>query len=125
MGIFGKKKEIKQAEVLNISAEQLCTLIKKAIQLVAEDVEAKSYTLGPEIMFEYKSHLHFAGIRYDKKRARKENRTAFSNDLSTVYLDKDEYATVEELFEKAILDGETFSGITQGIIVNPEYKELL
>lgn len=125
MGLFGRKKEKTKPEVLSISGDQLYTLLKKAVQLAAEDVEAKSLTFGPEIMLEYKDNIHFVGIRYDKKRAKAEKRTTFSPELMTVYLDKGEYATPEELYQNAVLDGDKFSSISEGIIVAPEFGDLL
>lgn len=123
MGLFGKKKEKK--ENISISAEQLCTLIEKAIQLTADDVNAKCFTFGPEIMFDYKGKVHFAGVHYDKKRAKAEKRDTFSRELATVYLDKTGYATTEELYANAVLDGVKLSDITEGIIVDPDFMDLL
>ena len=123
--LFGRKKEKVKNEVLSISGAQLCDLLTKAVSLAVEDVEAKSYTTGPEIMFEYNGNIHFTGIKYDKKRAKAEKRVMFSNELMTVYIDKQSFATVEELRTQATIDGEFLSNISEGIIVSPEYNELL
>jgi hypothetical protein len=125
MGLFGRKKEKTKPEVLNISGLQLYSLLKNAVLLAVEDVEANCYTTGPEIMFEYNGNVHFIGIKYDKKRAKTEKRVTFSNELMTVYLDKQLFATLEDFCEHATLDGKILTGISNGIIVSPEYKELL
>ena len=125
MGLFGRKKEKTKPEVVNISGVQLCGLLKNAVSLAIEDVEANCYTTGPEIMFEYNGNIHFIGIKYDKKRAKTEKRVTFSNELMTVYLDKQLFVTVEDLCAHTTLDGELLSNISNGIIVSPEYKELL
>lgn len=125
MGLFGKKKEKAKPQTVNISGEQLCGLLKKAILLAAEDVEAHCYTTGPEIMFEYKDNIHFAGVNYDKKRAKAEKRVSFANELVTLYMDKNIYTTVEELYNNAIIDNVALNTISDGIIVEPEFEELL
>lgn len=43
----------------------------------------------------------------------------------TVYIDKQSFSTVEELRMQATIDGEFLSNISAGIIVAPEYNELL
>ena len=53
--------------MISISGTQLCDLLTKAVSLATEDVEAKCYSTGPEIMFEYNGNVHFMGIKYDKK----------------------------------------------------------
>ena len=121
MGLFGRKKK----EIITISAEQLCTLLEKAIELTEEDVNAHCLTFGPEIMMDYKGKEHYAGVHYDKKRAKAEERTTFARELATVYLDKAEYASPKELYENAILDGEKFSDISDGIVVDPDFLDLL
>lgn len=125
MGIFGRKKEKIKPEVLNISGEQLYKLLKKAVKLAAENIEANCYTTGPEIMFEYNNNVHFIGIKYDKKRAKSEKRVTFTKELMTVYVDKNIYQTLEELYDNANVDKISLNAITEGIIVYPEYKELL
>ena len=60
-----------------------------------------------------------------KKRAKTEKRITFSNELMTVYIDKQSFSTVEELRMQATIDGEFLSNISAGIIVAPEYNELL
>lgn len=122
---FGRKKEKKKKEVLDISSAQLMEILKKAVLLAAEDIEAKSFTFGPEIMFEYDDEIHFMGVRYDKKRAREEKRILYCEEFMSVYLDKQDYLTPEELFEKADIQGIKLNQITSGIIVAPEYRELL
>jgi len=124
MGLFWKQKKAKP-EVLNISGEQLYGLLEKAVTLAAEDVDANCYTLGPEIMFEYNNDVHFIGIKYDKKRAKAEKRGSFSKELMTVYVDKNFYQTLEELYDNAKIDHVSLKAIAEGIIVSPEYKELL
>ena len=74
MGLFGRKKE---PELLNLSSVQLVNILKKAILLAEEDVNARSYTLGPEIMFEYHDTIHFIGVKYDKKRAKAAKQKVF------------------------------------------------
>ena len=76
-------------------------------------------------MFEYNGNVHFMGIKYDKKRAKTGKRITFSNELMTVYIDKQSFSTVEELRMQATIDGEFLSNISAGIIVAPEYNELL
>ena len=97
--LFGRKKKEKKHEVISISGTQLCDLLTKAVSLATEDVEAKCYSTGPEIMFEYNGNVHFMGIKYDKKRAKTEKRITFSNELMTVYIDKQSFSTVEESFK--------------------------
>ena len=123
--LFGRKKKEKKHEVISISGTQLCDLLTKAVSLATEDVEAKCYSTGPEIMFEYNGNVHFMGIKYDKKRAKTEKRITFSNELMTVYIDKQSFSKVEELRMQATIDGEFLSNISAGIIVAPEYNELL
>lgn len=126
MGLFsGSKKAEKRRETLDISASQLMIILKKAVLLAIEDIEARSFTFGPEIMFEYGDEIHFMGVKYDKKRARKEKRILYCEELMSVYLDKQDYLTPEELFEKADIQGIKLNQITSGIIVAPEYRELL
>lgn len=125
MFFFGRKKEKAKPNVLSISGEQLCGLIKKAISLAIENVESKSYIIGPEIMFEYDGNIHFVGIKYDKKRAKAEKRTIFSYDLMNLYIDKVVYASLEDLRNNALVDGKKLTSIPNGIIVVPEYGELL
>lgn len=100
MGIFGRKKEKAKSEVINISGIQLCDLLKNAVSLAIED-------------------------KYDKKRAKAEKKDTFSNDLMTIYLDRQSFDSVENLYIDAVLDKEHFSDISKGIIVSSEYKELL
>lgn len=109
----------------NVEATVFTDLLTKAVSLATEDVEAKCYSTGPEIMFEYNGNVHFMGIKYDKKRAKTEKRITFSNELMTVYIDKQSFSTVEELRMQATIDGEFLSNISAGIIVAPEYNELL
>jgi hypothetical protein len=123
MGLFVRKKEKEKPEVVNISGAQLCGLLKNAISLAAEHVEARCYVTGPEIMFEYNNKVHFIGIKYDKKRAKTEKRVTFSNELMSVYLDKQLFVTLEDLRDHATLDGKILTNISNGIIVSPEYKE--
>ena len=124
MGLFRLKKE-KKREALSISGEQLCMILKEAIRTAADEVEAKYYITGPEIMFEYKDNLHFAGIKYDKKRAKQEKRELFSKELLSLYVDKATYTDLKELHANAVVDHELLKDITDGIIVSPEYKRLL
>lgn len=123
--LFGRKKEKAKKDVISISGAELCDLLIKAVSLTAEDVEAKSYLTGPEIMFEYNGNIHFIGIQYDKKRAKTEKRVMFSNELMTLYVDKQSFSTMEDLRTQATIDGEFLSNISTGIIVFSEYKELL
>ena len=122
MVLFGRKK--KKSEVLNISGAQLCELLEKAALLAKEDVEAHCYTTGPEIIFEYNDTLHFCGIKYDKKRHRKEKRESFSSELMTVYVDERYFDTIDDLCGNAVIDGRLLSELDE-IVVAPEYKELL
>ena len=82
MGLFGRKKE---PELLNLSSVQLVNILKKAILLAEEDVNARSYTLGPEIMFEYHDTIHFIGVKYDKKRAKAAKQKVFCAVLGISY----------------------------------------
>ena len=125
MGLFGRKKEKEKCKVISISGVQLCDLLKKSVSLMVEEVEKKYYTFGPEIMFEYNGNVHFAGVKYDKKRAKTEKRVTFSDELMTVYVDKQFFTTIEELRDHAMIDGKILSDIVDGIIVSPEYGELL
>lgn len=120
--LFGRRKG--ENEVISISGVQLCTLLKKVVLLAKEEVDTHCYTTGPEIMFEYNDKLHFCGIIYDKKRHQKEKRESFSSELLTVYVDEQYIDTVNDLCSNAVIDGQVLSGL-DGIIVTPEYKELL
>lgn len=122
--LFGKRKEKVKNEVISISGVQLCALLKKAVLLAKEDVDTNCYTTGPEIMFEYNDKLHFCGIIYDKKRHRKEKRESFASELLNVYVDEQYFDTVNDLCSNAVIDGQVLSGV-DGIIVTPEYKQLL
>ena len=119
MVLFGRK-----SEVLNISGAQLCELLEKAVLLAKEDVEAHCYTTGPEIIFEYNDTLHFCGIKYDKKRHWKEKRKNFSSELMTLYVDEQHFDTVNDLCGTAVINRRLLSEL-DGIVVAPEYKELL
>ena len=121
----GRKKEKRKAEVVNISGVQLCGLLKNAVSLAIEEVEKNRYIFGPEIMFEYTGNIHLIGIKYDKKRAKTEKRVTFLKELMTVYLDKQTFVSLEDLCDYATLDGEILTNISKGIVVAPEYKELL
>lgn len=109
--LFSRKKK---EEPLNISSEQLCVLLNKALYQAAYEIEGNCYSTGPEIMFDYDDGVHFAGIRYRKDTAE-----------LCVYLDDAEYPTVEDLYNLGVLNGQVFSTIGEGIIVEPHYKELL
>lgn len=125
MGLFSRKKEEKTSKVLDISSAQLLNILNKAILLAEEDVNAKSYTFGPEIMFDYNNTVHFIGVKYDKKRAKALNQKNFCKEFMSVYLDKQEYKYPEELFENADIKGIKFKDINSGILVSQEYGELL
>lgn len=125
MGLFGRKKEKAERKVISISGVQLCDLVKKAIELAKEEVEGKYYIVGPEIMFEYNGNVHFAGIKYDKKRAKKEKQLHFSDEFMTLYIDKQDFDTIEQFQTQAMLDGEFLENIMDRIIVAPEFSELL
>lgn len=119
------KKEKQQPDVLNISSVQLCEFLKKAIPIVIEDVEMNCYYVEREIMFDYNDDVHFCGVKYDKKRAKKEKRITFSKELLSVYLDKQSFPGVIELYRYGQLDGESLADISHGIIVSSEYREAL
>ena len=126
MGLFWKKrKDTVDNKVLNISGKQLEILLNDAIKLAIEDIETKCYTVGPEIMFEYGDDIHFIGVKYDKKRAKKEKRISFSSELMRVYLDQEEYDTITELFNNALIEGKILCNIENNIIVSTDYKPLL
>lgn len=120
MFLFGKKPE-----TIDISGQQLYTILQKALTQAEEEVNGKDYLTGPEIMFDYQDNTHFAGIRYDKKRAKKERLTSFDSNLSSVYVDKQEFATPEDAFENAIIDGVRLQDISEGLITFPEFANLL
>ena len=111
--------------MLDISSIQLLSILKKAILLVKEDVNTKSYTLGPEIMFDYNNTVHFIGIKYAKKRSKALEQKDFCKEFVSVYLDKQEYKCPEELDENADIRGIMLKDITSGIMVSPEYGEIL
>lgn len=90
-----------------------------------EDVEMKCYFVEYEIMFEYKGNVHFCGVKYDKKRAKAEKRVTFSKELMSIYLDEQSFPTVDELYHYAKLEGEIIAEISDGILMFPEYQELL
>jgi thiamine pyrophosphokinase len=123
MGLFGRKKV--KTEVCIISGDQLFQLLKKAVKLASEDIDSHCYTIGPEIIFEYNGKVHLAGVKYDKKRAKVEKRVTFSRDLVNLYVDKDIYQTIEDVYDNATVDKIPLKAIEEGIIVSPEYKELL
>lgn len=126
MGLFGKKKvEKAKPQKLSISGEQLFSLVEKMVQLVKEDVEARCYIVGREIMFEYEEDAHFIGIKYDKKRAKIEKRVVFSEELMNAYVDKITYHTLKELHNNARINNVLLTDITEGIIVFPEFADLL
>ena len=118
MNLLTRKKK---REVLDISSEQLCDLLKNAASLAIEEINRGSYTVGPEIMFEYHGTIHFAGIKYSKKLKR---RDSFSEEFLMVYLDKQFFSSVEDLQVHAVLEGRLISDVLNGIIVYPEYREL-
>ena len=122
MGLFGRKKE---KELLNLSSVQLVNILKKAILLAEEDVNARSYTLGPEIMFEYHDTIHFIGVKYDKKRAKAAKQKVFCKEFVSVYLDKQNYLSPEELYENAVVEGVNLKDITSEIMISADYKEIL
>ena len=122
MGLFKKKQK---TQPLNISSIDLCNLLNKAILLATEDVNTNSYILGPEIMFEYNNTIHFIGIKYDKKQAKKEHQNQFNEKYMNVYLDKQYFHTVQDLFHTAMIENTRLQDITNDIIVSNEYKEIL
>ena len=48
-------------------------------------------------------------MKYDKKRAKKEKRITFSKELLSVYLDKQSFPGVIELYRYGQLDGESLA----------------
>ena len=125
MGLFSWKKKKKLPEMLDISAGQLEYLAEEAKNHTVKNVNEKCYIFGTEIMFDYNDKTHIIGVGYDKKRAKTENNMTFSEKYMTVYLDKEKYSTIEELFENVKLDGKQIREIQSGIIVGTEYKSLL
>lgn len=123
MGRFRRKN--KDNKVLNISGKQLEVLLNAAVNLAIEDIETRCYIVGPEIMFEYNDNVHFMGVKYDRKRAKKEKRTSFSSKLMSVYLDREEYPTITELFNNATMEEKLLRDIENNIIVSTDYKSLL
>lgn len=83
------------------------------------------YYVEREIMFDYNDDVHFYGVKYDKKRAKKEKRVIFSKELLSVYLDKQSFPGVIELYRYGQLDGKLLADISHGIIVSSEYREAL
>lgn len=123
MGWFRRKN--KDNKVLNISGKQLEVLLNAAVNLAIEDIETRCYIVGPEIMLEYNDNVHFMGVKYDRKRAKKEKRTSFSSKLMSVYLDREEYPTITELFNNATMEEKLLRDIENNIIVSTDYKSLL
>lgn len=120
---FNRKK--KKRDVLDISGAQLEEILKKAVLLAIEDINARCYVFGPEVMFEYGDEIHYMGVEYDKKTAKARGGALYHPDLVSVYLDKAGYPDTGSLFEKADIHGVTLDQIPSGIIVSPEYRELL
>lgn len=126
MRFFGRKK--KEPETIKITGIQLCTLVKKLEVQVKKEVEEKPYITGPEIIFEFHGHVHSAGVKYDKKRAKKEEieKTDFPiQEYMTVYLDKQLFHSAEEMCFHGVLEGIPIANITQGILTYPKYRSLL
>lgn len=123
MGWFRRKN--KDNKVLNISGKQLEVLLNAAVNLAIDDIETRCYIVGPEIMLEYNDNVHFMGVKYDRKRAKKEKRTSFSSKLMSVYLDREEYPTITELFNNATMEEKLLRDIENNIIVSTDYKSLL
>ena len=125
MGIFGRRKRREESEVLNISGRQLIELLNKSVQQIEEEIGQNCYSVSSEIIFEYKEHLYFTGARYNVHKAKKENKTEFSEEYLTVYLDEAFFPSVEEMAKSVELDGKTLDEITEGILVEPEFGEML
>lgn len=124
MRLFGIKKR-KSADVLNISGMQLQQLIEAAVAIAREEIEDGCYTIGPEIMFEYRNKIHFAGVKYDKRKAHLMNGDIHFDELISLYVDKSSYRSVEELLDQACIDGVLLKTIERGLIVSSEYRELI
>lgn len=126
MGFFGRKK--KGPRTIKITGIQLCTLVKKLEVQVKKEVEEKHYITESEIIFEFHGHVHSAGVKYDKKRAKKEEKEKADlpiQEYITVYLNKQLFHSAEEMCFQGILEGIPIANITQGILTYPEYRSLL
>lgn len=115
----------KKPKTLDISGEQLLAVMKKAAETATEEIEEKRYLVGPEILFEYEGSVHTAGIKYDKKAAKKEASTLFSEKYMSYYLDKDSYETLAEWYEIGKIGDIHINSIEFGIVMYSEYEEIL
>ena len=121
MGVFKKVKP----KVLDISGAQLKTILEHAMELTREDINTKCYTVGPEIMVEYKGKLHYAGIRYEKKKAKAEKLQTFCPAFASVYLDKQVFPTVTAFYEQAVMGKDPVKDIQSGLIVSTDYSSII
>lgn len=83
----------KKPKTLDISGEQLLAVMKKAAETATEEIEEKRYLVGPEILFEYEGSVHTAGIKYNKKAAKREAGILFSEKYMSYYLGHEPRAT--------------------------------
>jgi hypothetical protein len=127
MWLFGRKK--KESNSVNITGEQLFILLEKKIGDVTKRVNEKTYIVEDEILLDYKNRVLVAGIKYDKKRAKKEDKTQFDEKLMSVFLDdsvvKTEFSTLEEFRENAKINGVLIKNIGAEFGVFPEDAEKL
>ena len=114
----------KKPKTLDISGEQLLAVMKKAAETATEEIEEKRYLVGPEILFEYEGKEYTAGIKYDKKAAKKETGTLFSEKYMSYYLDKDSYETLAEWYEIGKIGDIHINSIEFGIVMYSEYEEI-
>ena len=67
--------------------------MKKAAETATEEIEEKRYLVGPKILFEYEGSVHTAGIKYNKKAAKREAGILFSEKYMSYYLGHEPRAT--------------------------------
>lgn len=125
MGIFSMLKRKKNYEMLNVSGEVLIAILERAIEECKTRVDGKYYSNGPEIMFDYEEEIHFIGVRYDKKGAKKEKIEKFDEKYLSVFLDKKEYYSLDTLREEACIKDMPLKNVLSGIELNLEYADMV
>lgn len=100
--------------MLELSGSQLYDILKTVYSVAKKSVASMCYTSDIEIMFEYQSNVHFMGIRYNK-----------GYDTVSLYIDKDVYDTLDDVYFTATLCDTQLVDIENGIMVFNDYSELL
>lgn len=119
MGLFKKPK------TLEITGKNLIEILKAATETAKTEVNEGCYIFGPEILFEYDGKTYTAGIKYNKKAAKKAGaKHKFQPEFLSLYLDRQRFSTVADFEHNAMLNGTKITDIVGNIVVTNEFKAL-